>query len=793
MVRGALGPLSRFSRVSLVTPIVLTLKLFGTASVEASDGPVMGRATQGRRLALLAFLALARGRSVTRDKLIALLWPETTTDRARAQLSDDLYIVRSALGEDVVRSVADELTLNPDAIASDVGTFERLLDEDHLEPAVELYAGPLLDGFHLSDCAEFDHWLDAERRRLGQRYAAALESLAEAGEGRDQFAAAVGWWRKLAAHDPYNGRVALRLMRVLEAAGDRAGALRHARSHASLLKEEFEAEPDPEVTAFAERLRREPPARSAPEPVAIRPPNVPPQTGVVTAGNGEATTDVRRSRRFIAGLVTGVGVVMAAGFLALRPGASVEVTSPSPAVAPTIAVLPFTNVGRDPEDEYLSDGLTEELISRLSRVPRLRVVARTSAFAFKNAKRDVRDIARALNVSTVLEGSVQTVGDQLRVRVQLINAADGFPIWSETYERKRADLLDLQTDVATRMATALEAALTAADRQRFVRRPTTKPEAFTLYLKGRHFWHQRTQASYERAIEHFERAIAIDSLYAAPYAGLAAVYTQQAMSQPPPTAEAARRARASAQTAIALDDGFGEAHSVLGLYLQAFEWDTEGAEREHLRAIALEPGNATAHTLYGLFLRSVGRVNEAVDQHTRAVELDPLSPALSEMLAFTLVQAGRSTEAYRRVQDAIEIDSTYWRAHAVLGLVHEITGRPGDAVHAYERANVLAGGSTHRTAADLARVFARLGRHREARALVATLQAEAARSGNYEPSVATALFALGDRAAADAWLEQAYVRRHTDLAFIGGDPRFASLERDPRFIDLLRRVGARPM
>src|SRR6187402_3404781 len=265
MVFRALGAFSRRSRVSLLQPIVLTLKLFGTPRIERSEGLITGRATQGRRLALLAFLALTRTRVVTRDKVIALLWPESPSDRARQRLSDDLYIVRSAMGEDVVQALGDDLALNPETIASDVGGFERLLDEGHPEQAVQLYAGPLLDGFHLADSAEFDQWLDAERARLAQRYAAALESLAESSESRADFAVAVTWWQRLAAHDPGNGRRALRLMRALDAAGDRAGALRHARMHAALLREEFDAEPDPQVSSFAERLRVEPPTRPAAE------------------------------------------------------------------------------------------------------------------------------------------------------------------------------------------------------------------------------------------------------------------------------------------------------------------------------------------------------------------------------------------------------------------------------------------------------------------------------------------------------------------------------------------------
>ncbi|CAN5699562.1 hypothetical protein BH23GEM9_BH23GEM9_19850 [soil metagenome] len=181
---------------------MLRLNLFGTASIDAAGSPVTGRAAQGRRLALLALLACARNRCLTRDRLIALLWPDSSTERARRLLSDDVYIVRSALGEDVLRSVGDELSLDPAVITSDVEQFEQLLREGKLEAAVELVAGPLLEGFHLSDGAEFEHWLDAERARLGQRHAGALQSLAEASEARGQHAEAVLWWRKLAAHDP---------------------------------------------------------------------------------------------------------------------------------------------------------------------------------------------------------------------------------------------------------------------------------------------------------------------------------------------------------------------------------------------------------------------------------------------------------------------------------------------------------------------------------------------------------------------------------------------------------------
>ena len=232
---------------------MFSLKLLGGASVERSGSPVTGRAVRGHRLALLALLA--RGRPLTRDQVLALLFPESDTDRGRRSLSDAIYLVRIGLGEDVLLAAGDELRLNPERMTSDVAEFERLLDEGWTEDAIGAYTGPLLDGFHLADCAEFEQWLDGERSRLVARYSAGLERLAEGSEERKEWATAAGWWRRLAALDPANGRIAVRLMLALGAGGDRAGALQHARIHSTLLREEYEAEPDPELVALTERIR----------------------------------------------------------------------------------------------------------------------------------------------------------------------------------------------------------------------------------------------------------------------------------------------------------------------------------------------------------------------------------------------------------------------------------------------------------------------------------------------------------------------------------------------------------
>lgn len=789
------------------------LKLFGAPGLEDPSGPLTGRAVQRRRIALLAVLALEHPRAVTRDKLISFLWPEHDTDRARHLLRDSLYLLRGALGEDSVLSAGDELRLNPERLHCDVWEFERALEQHQPEAAASAYAGGLLDGFHAGDAGSLEHWFDGHRARLALAYAETLESLAmDAAAGGDT-TRAVAWWRRLAAVDPYNSRVTLRLMEVLESAGDRAGAIQQARVHATLLEEEFGAEPDPDVNALAERMRAEPvAARSAahvpstPEPDAVV--AVAPEPAAVVAltpdAGGEAHLPKHdpaelparpramwRHATAVSLVAVALAVLLAArGTLpGLRPRAS-AILETAAAGEKTIAVLPFVNSSSDPEEDYFSDGLTDELIGTLSRLRGLRPVARTSAFAFKGKDVDVREIGRVLNVGTVLEGSVRKEAGRVRVVAQLIDVETGFPQWSETYDREVTDVLAIQSDLALDIARALEAELSPAERKRVKRPPTRDPQAYVLYLKGRYFFNLRTSSGLELSIDYFERAIDIDPRFAAAYAGLASVYSLQGLAGQLAPAEASARTRAAATKAIELDDELAEGHTALGGYFHAHEWDSDAAEREHLRAIDLDPNYSTARHWYGNLLASTGRFEEAVVQKTRAVELDPLTPHLSVSLAGTLVAQGRTDEAVERLRNALELDSTYWGAHLGLAALHERMRRFDEAAAAYRRTLQLAA-HTPQARAGLGRVLALTGRKDEARVLLAELQAEAVNTGLHYPVVATVMLALDDEEGALDWLEQSYRERHPQLRFIGEGDGFAPLAGHPRFMNLLRRVGLR--
>jgi tetratricopeptide (TPR) repeat protein len=328
--------------------------------------------------------------------------------------------------------------------------------------------------------------------------------------------------------------------------------------------------------------------------------------------------------------------------------------------------------------------------------------------------------------------------------------------------------------------------LTPSERARLAQRPTENPAAHTLYQKGRYFWNQRTRSGYLRAIEYYGRAIEADPRYARAYAGLATVYSMQGIFGNVTPDEASELTRQYALKALALDPDVAEARTVLGGYYQAHAWDSEAAEREHLRALGLDPNYSTAHFWYGNFLTSMGRYEEAVAHKTKAVELDPLAPQLSWALGITFLVADRPDEALEQFRDAIELDSMYYPAYAGLGDVHEARGQLHEAVRAYQRAVELGGENTAR--AGLARVLALAGRKEEARTMLTELQAEAARTGVYAPWVATVFPALDDVDGALDWLERSYRQRHPSLRFLGG-PGFARLGADPRYRDLRRRIG----
>jgi TolB-like protein/DNA-binding SARP family transcriptional activator len=804
---------------------MLDLRTLGTVDLRSDGASVLSVLSQPARVAILVYLAAARPRGPhRRDVLLNLLWGERDEAAARASLRQTLYRLRQSLGDDLIDGAGEQsVTLNNRAVWCDAVEFERALDERRFADAVELYHGPFLNGFNVPDALEFERWVDDERRRLANRAKEAFWCLSDASAARGAFEEAAAFTRRALEIEPDDERVWRRLIDLLDHQGDRAAALRTYEQLVERMASELEAAPSPETQELIARIRARRFERPLAERERPRVADVPAPTTMASAPNDlggaeappapvQATSPTHSGPRWtraraVAGIGLGlVAMTLVALILVSRraPQRTLGLTLRSAAglvgslggsasarrPASNIAVLPLANVGGRPEQDYFADGLTDELITTLSRVRSLRVVARTSAFAFKGQNRDVREIGRTLGVGTVLEGSVRRDGDRLRVSVELIDATDGFQIWSNTYERRIEDLFDVQTDLALRIADALRAELTPAERERLRRPPTTSLEAYTLYLKGRYFWERRSGGGMDTAIEYFRRAITTDSGFATAYAGLAGAYGPLAVHGFIDPVRARVLMREAARRAVELDPNLAEARTVLAAYYAVFEWEERRAEEEFQRAIALDPGYPTAYFLYGTLLENQGRFAEAVAARSKAYELDPLSPLAATGRGIALSLVGKGNAALADYHTALEMDSTAWITHFELAQVQETRGDIAAALRSIDRAIAYAG-ATARPRAARARLLVLAGDTARARALVDSLTAQAASTHIWLPSVATALYALGRHDEALDWLERGYRQRHPELPYLRVRPAAARMRADPRFAEFFRRIQPR--
>lgn len=363
---------------------------------------------------------------------------------------------------------------------------------------------------------------------------------------------------------------------------------------------------------------------------------------------------------------------------------------PSSSEKRSIAVLPFANLSPDPENEYFSDGLTEELINSLTKIEGLRVASRTSAFAWKGKQENIRKIGQQLNVETVLEGSVRKAGNRLRITAQLVNIADDSHLWSERYDREMEDVFAVQDEIARAIVDALKIKLASDKKHQIVKPPTESIEAYNLYLQGRFHWNKRSKEGFERAIQYFGQALQIDPTYARAYAGLADCYTLLASYGHLNPQEGFPKAREAARKALDLDETLAEAHASLAAIKLNYEQDLEGARKEIERAIVLNPHHATAHHWHAATLAGLGRTDEAVAAIQRALELDPLSAIMRVTAGEVFQLAGRWQEAEEHLQKALELNPHLIGAYIALVRIYWLSGNWQQAEHALRRAIALA-------------------------------------------------------------------------------------------------------
>jgi serine/threonine-protein kinase len=455
---------------------------------------------------------------------------------------------------------------------------------------------------------------------------------------------------------------------------------------------------------------------------------------------------------------------------------------------PSIAVLPFADLSPQRDLEYFCDGITDELINTLAQVEGLHVVSRTSAFAFKGKPQDIRQIGQQLNVGAVLDGSVRKMGERMRITAQLVNVADGFHLWSRTYQGNMQDIFDVQDKISRAIVDALSVQLVGGEQVRLGKRHTQNLDAYNLYLRGRYQWNKRTGQGLNKGIEYFQQAITLDTSYAPAHAGLADSYAMLASYGVSPPKEVMPKAKAAAVKALQIDDTLAEAHASLGLVKSFFDWDWPEAEREYKRAIELNPGYATAHQWYSGCLRAVGRLEEALTEIRRAQELDPLSLAISRDVGRAYRLRRQPDLAIEQYRTTLELEPSFPSGYLHLALEYQAESRYEAAIAALERGRSLPGANPLITG-GLGYCYASWGKRSEALPLLDELKESS--STRYVSPMATALIyiGLGEKERAFEWLEKAYEEHDRWLAWLKVDPVFDSLRSDARFSSLLKRVG----
>ena len=454
----------------------------------------------------------------------------------------------------------------------------------------------------------------------------------------------------------------------------------------------------------------------------------------------------------------------------------------------SLAVLPFENLSRDPENDYLSDGITGSLINNLATVPKLRVMAQSTVFRYKGRKVDPQEVGRELNVRAVLTGRVMQSGGSLRIGSELVDVATGSQLWGAQFDRKPGDIFVIQDEISNEISGKLRLQLTRAEKKRLVKRHTEDPEAYRLYLQGRHHWNRWTEEGFYKAIGYFQQAIEKDPSYALAYAGVADSYVLLGWNSYLPPKDAFPKGKAAAMTALEIAPDLGEAHTALAATLWLYDWKWPEAQKEFRRALELNPCYPTANHWYAEYAMTMGRPVDAIAKMKSSQDLDPLSLIISSAIGWASYMARRYDDAIAQLLKTVELDPNYPVTYWVLGLLYRITGRYDSAIAAGEKSVTLSGGSPMMRAA-LAHSYGKAGRAKDARRVTDELT-ELAKNKYVAPQFFAGIYlGLGENSRAIEYLEKSYAEHSHWLIYLHIDPSMDELRDDPRFEDLLKRVG----
>ncbi len=647
---------------------MVQLFILGSSELRDVDGKLEQSFLSGpKRLALLAYLALDTPGFKHRDRLLPLFWPESGQKSARNALSNMLYHMRKALGNDIVRNRGKE-EIGLGDIWCDAGAFEEALKKGNAKKALELYRGNLLDGLYVPDASpEFQQWLDLEREQYKRKYQKVLKTLAAKAEKRGDLETAVNRWYQLSREDPYNSKIIKRLTEALAAADKRPEALRVARNHAQLLEKELAADASEEFKKLAKNLD------DSSKISAIQKKSIKPED--------------------------------------LNPHA--------------IAVLPFENLLETGETNPFATGLHNDLLTKLSKLSALTVIARTSVLHYRNQKKSIPEIARELRVGTVVEGSVQSTAERVRLNIQLTDARNEQLLWADTYDRKLTadNLFDIQNELAEKIVKILRAKFTNHEKEQIEEKPTGSLSAYHFYTQGRTHIARRTEHSILQGFTYFQQAIKQDADYALAWAGLAEAlallqfYNYSAPAKVPDAME-------TAQKALELAPELGEAHASLGI-LYTTRKEGPNAIKELKRARELQPSYAEAHNWLGWMYMTLGEPKKALPPAERSAELDPMAPYVRAYVSKIYLTNSEYDKAFYEAKSARKIQPELALTHYMEGLTLYHLNRFSEAQFALKEALSLAKLEGIPSKSEVRAAFAltciALGNHSKAEKLLAKI------------------------------------------------------------------------
>ena len=714
------------------------LRSLGAIGVRGSDGvEVRSVLAQPKRFALLTYLTVERERGYARrDALATLLWPDLDDAHARGSLRQSVRFLRKTLGAGVIESCGEEsLEVPVTAVSCDAVAFEGACACRDLAVALELYCGSFLDGFVLpGNAPAFEQWLQAKRIDLRELAVRAASTLAQREEANGDSTAATKYARRVVALAPHDEAAERRLIALLNRTGNRAGALEEYETFERRLAEEYDVEPSTETRALMRSVR--------------------------------ASTPVPSER------ISQLDTVAAHGRLDGAPALD------------SVAVLTFRDAQREGGSDYFTEGITDELIAALAKVSGLRVASRSASLAAQLPSADVRTIGERLKVDAVLEGTVWRSANRLRIGARLTSMTDGLVLWAQTYDRDTADVFAVQDHIAQEVARILR----PRERPGRVVGRTNDVEAYKLYLRGRHHFSKRPRETL-KSLDYFEQAIARDPNFSLAHAGVADAYNTLASWEAGvlPASDAAPKAQAAAEAALAIDPGLAEAHTALAYASTHFLWRWEDAERGFRRAIALNEHYVEAHHWFSHLLMARGRTAESLAESEHALALDPVSVVMNFHLAWHYWLAREYDACIEQCHKTLELDPHDQWPPFFLGVSYGHKGMFGAAISEHRKALARSNGSPVMLGA-LGYAFVIAGETAAALEVLRQLEHLSTQRhvSAYEIGVIHA--ARGDADLAFRWLERAFVERSAWLAYLNVEPRLDLLRADARFASLQERV-----